>query len=287
MLLLRAAKSRGSAIKETRLAASTRQHSHLPLSPSFSLTSTHQDPSMRKAATMSDANKSQGDLSSMTSMARWLQDTPQSNVHDRLVSGTSPGPQHANKGSRVPQDQPGQKTSDTAAYSPLGLEEEVGGPGEIAPGAPSSSTETHKNAANLRRGSTTSSVWIRVLGEAPREGYLSRFTAWVSGSHRSHDSQSKVPSPEGPSLPEQPPDTIFQTLPNRIEKRLRGRKGTNKSDSEEEKRSHSAKKQRTTVEGKKERFACPFYQRNPDNNRYPSCSGPGFDTIHRVKYDWV
>ncbi|KAF2432132.1 hypothetical protein EJ08DRAFT_586146, partial [Tothia fuscella] len=34
----------------------------------------------------------------------------------------------------------------------------------------------------------------------------------------------------------------------------------------------------------KPRFACPFYKRSPGSNkRWPSCAGPGWNSVHRVK----
>jgi hypothetical protein len=36
------------------------------------------------------------------------------------------------------------------------------------------------------------------------------------------------------------------------------------------------------------KFACPFYKRNPGRNqRWRSCAGPGWDSIHRLKYDFT
>jgi hypothetical protein len=34
----------------------------------------------------------------------------------------------------------------------------------------------------------------------------------------------------------------------------------------------------------KRRFACPYYKHDPDANLHRSCRGPGWPTVHRVKY---
>jgi hypothetical protein len=40
-----------------------------------------------------------------------------------------------------------------------------------------------------------------------------------------------------------------------------------------------------TRPGAKKKFACPFFKRVPkDHQRWRSCAGPGWDTVHRVKY---
>lgn len=40
----------------------------------------------------------------------------------------------------------------------------------------------------------------------------------------------------------------------------------------------------TAADAKQSRFACPFYQKDPQKHqKYRSCVGPGFETVHRVK----
>lgn len=233
---------------------------------------------------MSNAGDSQGNTYSATSIDRWLGDGPQSNVHDRLVAGAYPRPQPTTDGAPlgVSHDLPTQnETYEPTSFRTKGKEKvhHLRGHAPEVVKSPASHRETI-----ARNGSTTSTLAATVREQKPRGSIISRITTWFSGRRRSRHFLEDDTCPESFAL-SGTEDTILRPETGGTQKRHRGRKGTSKSDSEEEKRSDAAKKQRKAVGEKKRRYACPFYQRHPDQNqRYPSCSGDGFEGIHRVKY---
>lgn len=146
---------------------------------------------------------------------------------------------------------------------------------------------------------------VGILGsvsERPRArhqaGWYSLVTSWFTGNYRPRLTATKVETRPDSESSERSNSSPLLTAPQQIGKRLRGRKGSNKSDSEDDRRTDVAKKQKrsryhavkaTAKDGRKRekdttlRYACPFYQHNPDKNQYVSCSGKGFATIHRLK----
>ena len=230
---------------------------------------------------MSYVRGSESDPTDMNSIERWFHGRPQSNVHDRLISGTSPQAQQVDPASaRISQDLIEQvlhcPQTDSKLYTPNG----IGCSTENVP-ARSSQPISGKPQPVPKRSSTAPTFTSR-LGERLNGNIFHQFKNWISGSRLAGLSQHEPESSNPDALREC--ETDGPSSVKRIGKRLGGRNGPNKSDSEEDKRTARAKKLRTSTLGEKPRFACPFYQRHPAHHR-PSraCSGSGFDTMHHLK----
>lgn len=227
----------------------------------------------------------------MTSIDRWLHDGPE--LHERLVPGAAPRREAVNAGSAGNLLQA--RNSKGGTQNPVkSLTAEENGILPAAGTFPVPTTESEdstwqSNSAGVQRtGSSTNSAPNPWIGERRYPGIFSRFATWISNTRRSRRSGPIAASESSLPSHEQSRSSIPFSTPERLGKRLRGRRGTNKSDSEEDRREKRAKQQKRAEkraeQAGKPRYACPLYQHNPDENQFHSCSGEGFETIHRVKY---
>lgn len=231
---------------------------------------------------MSYVRGSESDPTDMNSIERWFYDGPQSNVHDRLISGTSPQAQQVDPASaRISQD-----LFEHVLHSPQTDSKQCtsNGTGRSAENVPARSTRpiSGKPQAVPKRSSTAPTFTSR-LGEKFSGNLIHHFKTWFSNTRlvgaSEHEPGASTSEVLGEICETNGPSSV-----KRIRKRLGGLHGPNKSDSEEDKRTARAKKSKTSASVEKPRFACPFYQRHPGNHR-PSraCSGSGFDTMHHLK----
>jgi hypothetical protein len=110
------------------------------------------------------------------------------------------------------------------------------------------------------------------------------FTSHAKG----YDSPSSTSFSSSPKAGSRSTGTEFHSS-NSTGKRLRPDQPSGHSD--DESGDHPDKRKRVSTKGIPKssllgcKLACPFYKRNPERHKtWRSCAGPGWDTIHRLKY---